>query len=143
MSKKTVILGMNNPHSEDPSQCLLPDVPGSSGYRLWQMSGMAREAYLTSFERRNVLNRLRWTMDEASATAETLRGELSGRTVVVLGTEVWNVVVRTQSLPCSFLLMPGTLTTYWFDPHPSGLNHWSNEKRNRRARGRLRRRLAA
>ena len=49
--RRPIILGVQNPY---PGEALYPSPVGCAGWRLWQMSGMAREHYLEVFDRRNL-----------------------------------------------------------------------------------------
>jgi hypothetical protein len=125
-----VLLGMNNPVSSDPAHALYPYPSTCTGARLLRFSGLEKKTYLTAFERRNVLDGQQWSARAARERAPSLREELRGRTVVLLGAPV-NSVMRggtEHELAGPFVWTPdghdGWLAKV---PHPSGLNHFFND----------------
>jgi hypothetical protein len=127
---RPVLLGMNNPVSSDPEHALYPHPSACTGARLLRFSGLDRHTYLTAFERRNVLDGQQWSARAARERAPSLREELRGRTVVLLGAPV-NSVMRggtEHELAGPFVWTPdghdGWLAKV---PHPSGLNHFFND----------------
>jgi hypothetical protein len=113
----TWIVGIDNPHSNDPDKALEPTAPGSSaGGRLFAMSDMSLEDYLEAFRRVNVIDR----------PFQFSRGDV----VVVLGLRPWTKL-RLPLVANWF----GELD--WFDikyvlvPHPSGRSLIYNDPENR------------
>lgn len=151
---KVLLLGMNNPLSNDPDFDLYPYPEGSTGYRLWKMlpEGTSRQDYLKVFDRRNLLRAREWDPTAAHKAAIDLWPELDGRVVVVLGTQVRNalglqaaepLLARRSSifLPAGLRDPSSELKAYnlrWVAfPHPSGRNRWFNDPANRYAACRL------
>jgi hypothetical protein len=66
--------------------------------------------------------------------------KLEGRTVVILGAEVWRVLGLKARPPGTCTIALGA--RYYFLPHPSGRNLFYNDEENRRMAGTLLRRLA-
>jgi len=131
---KPVIIGMNNPLSSDPKHVLYPYPPGCTGYRLWKMlearrPGVLRKQYLDTFDRRNLVSTIAWDKDVAEKSARTMRPELVGRVVLLLGQDVR----RAFGVP-PLLVHPQEIdgVTWRQLPHPSGRNLWYNEPKNRR-----------
>lgn len=126
---RPLLLGMNNPLSEDPEYDLYPYPEGSTGWRLWKMlpEGTPRAQYLEMFDRRNLLRTREWSASAARAAAVFLLPELAGRAVVVLGTQVRSALGFPQVKP----LVWHRCAAHQFDwvavPHPSGRNLWYNE----------------
>lgn len=94
---KPVLLGMCNPHSDDPAMALWPKPEGATGHRILQMmreaaSSVTVAEYLAGFDRRNLLPTKRWDKEAAHRTGPKVREQLEGRTVVVFGREVWNAL---------------------------------------------------
>lgn len=134
---KPLLLGMNNPLSDDPGFDLYPYPEGSTGWRLWQMlpEGTTRKHYLESFDRRNLLRARAWDSRAARAAAEVILPELSGRLVIVLGTQVRIALGLTASEPLAYHpIVRGAQEFAWVAlPHPSGRNFWYNDPVNRAA----------
>lgn len=134
---RPVILGMNNPRSDDPDHALWPHPNGCTGYRLWQMLNQAdpsvtKERYLLAFDRRNLLGTRKW--DAAKARMEAgrlLMGvDFMAREVLVLGDEVRRAFeLPKKPLGCVDMYN----ATWWQIPHPSGLNRFYNSESNRAA----------
>jgi hypothetical protein len=130
---RPVLLGMNNPLSSDPAHALYPHPPGCTGWRLWEMLNervpLSKTQYLRTFDRRNLVDKPKWSKQEARDRGRWLREfDLRGREVVVLGNE-----------PRDALLLPPKLIepqliegiTWRQIPHPSGRNLWYNDPHNR------------
>ena len=137
---KPLLLGMNNPLSDDPEFDLYPYPEGSAGYRLWKLlpEGTARAQYLAAFDRRNLLRARQWSAAEARVAAQALLPELAGRLVVVLGSDVRAALGLSKVAPLSLnesWLHPSpdfSMMLRWVAlPHPSGRNLWYNNKANR------------
>lgn len=125
---RVVLLGMNNPVSENPRHALFPHPTGCTGWRIWQMirearADTSRRDYLEGFERVNLLNSREWDSEEARAAAPAILRRLRGREVVVFGEQ-----------PRGFLGLPKVLIHPVFHegalwrqlPHPSGRCRWYN-----------------
>lgn len=142
---RPLLLGMNNPLSDDPEFDLYPYPEGSAGHRLWKLlgEGISRSRYLAAFDRRNILRAREWNAADARAAAATLLPDLVGRTVVVLGTQarsalglpkVAPLIEQSASVPGKSCM--GRMT--WVAlPHPSGRNLWYNSPENRARAGGL------
>ena len=141
---KPLLLGMNNPLSDDPEYDIYPYPEGSTGWRLWKMlpEGTTRAQYLDMFDRRNLLRAREWHSAEARRAAELLLPDLAGRAVVVLGTQVRAALDLPQTEP----LVWRRCLPYEFNwiavPHPSGRNCWYNEPGRRDQVGAMLRALA-
>jgi hypothetical protein len=115
---RPVILGMCNPNGGEPWE------DGVTTRRLVSMIG--RECF-ESFDLDNVLRQERWSKIEARRRKTSIREKLRGRTVVVLGNEVWQAL----SLPkASWFCMATTAdgTRWWRVPHPSGRSTTYNDR---------------
>lgn len=112
-----IIIGQTNPHPH--VSALSPDVPGTSGHRLWQLSGLTRDAYVV----------IRRTNADDWASCKEFRADLSPADVVLaLGDEVrrWLWLPRQLIIP---VVVEGV--TYRQIPHPSGRNLFYNDPLNR------------
>lgn len=133
---KPLLLGMNNPLSDEPQFDLFPYPEGSAGWRLWKMlpGDVRRAQYLRMFDRRNLLRAREWSPVEARAAAEELLPELKKRpVVVVLGSEVRAALGFRPAEPLSRHVERGVRWIAF--PHPSGRNRWFNDEANRRRAG--------
>lgn len=130
---RPVILGMNNPLSEDPRAALLPHPVNCAGWRLWRMvnevSGISRSEWCRRTERVNLLNSRDWDRRAARERGLELWSTMQGRSVVVLGLAAREV-----------LWLPSVVYGRWQErdgvrwanlPHPSGRNLWYNEEMHR------------
>ena len=126
---KPLLLGMNNPLSDDPEYDIYPYPEGSAGWRLWKMlpEGTTRAQYLDMFDRRNLLRAREWAVPAARTAAAFLLPELAGRTVVVLGAQVRAALGLPRTEPLVWR-RSGPFKFDWIAvPHPSGRNLWYNE----------------
>lgn len=131
---KPLLLGMNNPISDDPEFDLYPYPEGSAGWRLWKMlpGGVSRREYLAMFDRRNLLRARKWDQVKAREAACALRPELKGRLVVILGSQVRAALGLPLSEPLVFRRAVTPVQYDWVPvPHPSGRNLWYNAPGNR------------
>lgn len=143
MARIPVIVGMNNPLSDDPRYALYPYPDGSAGHRLYEMlsetTGALRVNYLRAFERVNLVESRTWSAAAARAAAGPLLEKFVGRTLVLLGQDVaqaLNIPAATPWLAprrVQVSLVPRVVTTLYKMPHPSGRNRWYNVEDNRRA----------
>lgn len=139
MRLKPILIGMNNPVSTRPGHELYPAPMGCTGHRLWEMlyarTGASMRDYLDVFERRNLVRGLEWDMLGARARAFEVATELmgSGRTVVLLGQEVYKAVAYSVALP-KILVHPQVSwgVTWRQIPHPSGRNTFYINPDNRK-----------
>lgn len=148
---RPLLLGMNNPLSDDPKYDLYPYPEGSAGYRLWKMipGDVWRRDYLGSFDRRNLLRAREWSQREAREASRALMPELHGRLVLVLGTQVRAALGLLPAEPLARMLAevdcgqarsvdaPRIKFEWIAIPHPSGRNLWYNDPANVRAVGEL------
>lgn len=128
---RPILIGMNNPHSEDPRHALAPYPSGVAGHRLWRMlsdrCGASRLSYMRAFERINLLNSRTWSPLRARAQNENLWSSLRGRRrVVVLGNAVKDVLWLSR---VPYLRWTVTDDVRWcLLPHPSGLCRLYNDE---------------
>lgn len=135
---KPLLLGMNNPLSDDPEYDLYPYPEGCTGWRLWKMlpDGTPRTQYLEAFDRRNVLHSRAWDRQAARQAGQKLLPELMGRVVVVLGSDVRAALGLPPAEPLlmsEYPIQAGGVEDdlRWVAfPHPSGRNRWFNDPGN-------------
>lgn len=128
-SSKPVLIGMNNPHHDDPRYDLFPFPLQSSGHRLWRMlneiSGLSKFMYAEHTDRINLCRSRVWDPTEAQEFGSKLWPTLTGRTAVVFGQSA------RQSLwlpPAGWLSWQETGGVRWcVAPHPSGLTREYND----------------
>lgn len=112
-----LLLGLDNPHSDNPRAALLPRPAGSAGHRLFLMSGLSWREYRRSFERANACD------------IKSLR-ILEDRYVVVLGRDAWRVIIAGAGVFFEERLFPELRSVIILVPHPSGRNRFYNEPAN-------------
>lgn len=111
---KPILVGESNPYGCDPNYALYPLPTGCSGNRLChRILGMGMDAYLDSFDRRNLCPG-HWSLAHAKQVAQSL-WESSGR-FILLGSKVCQAW-QTPFVP--FKIFDGG--TCLILPHPSGL----------------------
>lgn len=128
--KRIALVGMNNPQSHRPEHVLWPEPEGCTGNRLWQMTaartGATKQDYLKAFHRYNLVPGIRWDAEYAARTWELDYRALFNNfdRVVLLG----RAVLQVTGLRLPGLFVSEDIITI---PHPSSLNRWYNEERNR------------
>lgn len=138
---KPILLGMNNPHSADPAHALYPSPEGCSGHRLWKMiyeaSAMTRAEYVRLFDRRNLCQGS-WNARAAPALGDEFRKSLvPGTRVVVLGQKVWRALGLNMTTVRPRTRVRDSKFSFYYLPHPSGLNQYYNDAMNRWWAGRF------
>ena len=132
MSRRTLLVGMNNPLSREPEHALWPDPPGCTGWRIWKMTeartGCTQEQYAETFSRTNLVLGGEWDRKQAYYnwvhTLESWALEHHD-TIVLLGAAV-REATRLTHLPSPYISRSLIIL-----PHPSGLNRWYNSETNR------------
>lgn len=127
---RPVLIGMNNPISQLLEHALYPYPPGCTGWRLWDMlndgvsGGVTKRQYLATFDRRNLVVG-DWSLQQARAGARAMYASLQGREVLVLGNGPRDAFGLKP-----LLLHPQQVAgiTWRQLPHPSGRNHWYNDR---------------
>lgn len=120
---RPLLVGIDNPHSDDPAKALGLDPVGGSGYRLWLMVKEAAnkrgldfgsEEYLATFQRVNLFNGR-----DAFDRHEVL-SKFNNRRVVLLGTRIPRLLgIRYRGF--DLVTRAGSSFLYNIIPHPSGL----------------------
>lgn len=129
---RPVVLGMNNPHSDDPQHVLSPRFPGSAGCRLYQMvrdvdPTLSEADYLDCLDRRNLVTDGDWSRGRAAEAGAAMAESLHGLDVVMLGTLVPPALKLRHSGAWYEWTTTHTGMRYCVVPHPSGLNRIYND----------------
>lgn len=137
--RRPILLAMNNPYSDDPRHALYPHPVGSAGHRLWQMlrarvPTVTRHSYIRDFDRRNLVQARQWSALAARQAADSLVASVQGRVVLVLGSDVRNILGLEPQLVHP---IEDRGVTWRQLPHPSGRNLWYNSAENREVAGML------
>lgn len=146
-----LIVGLNNPISDSPSDALVPWPAGCTGDRLFSMMADVRPSfsvddYMRVFERRNL-----WpgralpagrgaTLQYRAEGRKLLRSIEQGpapRAIVLLGTLAWTHVLDKRMTPAWFSAARRGARTFWYMPHPSGRNPMLTDQRVRQRMGAL------
>jgi hypothetical protein len=128
--RNTLLVGMNNPYSDDPRRALFPSPVGCTGWRIWKMlnarTGARRGQYLQAFHRINLITSGNWHDGDAARNWRSIEEEVYARydTVVLFG----KAVQRAVGISCGDVMITRSLICV---PHPSGLNRWYNSDFNR------------
>jgi hypothetical protein len=139
---RPVVLGMNNPHSDDPQDVLSPRFPGSAGCRLYQMvrdvdPTVSEADYLAYLDRRNLVTDGDWSRCRAAKSGAFMVESLVGLNVVMLGTLVPPALKLRYSGAWYEWTTTHTGMRYCVVPHPSGLNRIYNDVAYRQRTGGL------
>lgn len=135
---KPILVGIDNPHSNDPRHALAPYPENSSGWRLWMMlhdwCGMSRGEYMKAFDRRN-LNPQKFQKLASTtvlnfactyAMARILGSLGSGSRVVLIGDEVRRSIPYLKKQIVHPQVVEDMRSTrgiiFYQIPHPSGRN---------------------
>lgn len=130
---KPIIVGQAPSRNSDPSEPL----SGRSGKRLAMLCGCTVDEFMQTFDRRNMIDY--WPGSNAAKgdgfilhsrariIAESLKADLRGRRVILLGRNVSNSFRVPFPL---FEVAPLDGMAVSSSPHPSGVNLWFNEKDN-------------
>jgi hypothetical protein len=135
--RRIVILGMNNPLSNDPKFALYPAPEGCAGHRLWRMAnartGISRQSWVERTDRRNLCTG-EWDKTGATIVARQLREELwdTEHAVLCMGSQVAHLMHVVEE-PLMWA-RSATRNVPHVDarrhfvkiPHPSGRNLWYN-----------------
>lgn len=139
---RPVVLGMNNPHSDDPQDVLSPRFPGSAGCRLYQMvrdvdPTLSEADYLTYLDRQNLVTDGDWSRGRALESGAFMVESLVGLDVVMLGTLVPPALKLRYHGAWYEWTTTHTGMRYCVVPHPSGLNRVYNDASYRYKTGKL------
>jgi uracil-DNA glycosylase len=133
---RVVLLGQAPSRDGDP---LRPLIGGGSGRILQLLTGTMVSQYRELYERRNLLKSWPGAADgkgdhfptaEAHAAAVALLPRLAGRRVVLLGSGVARAF-GFDTLTPRFCWIERDGVRFALSPHPSPVNRWWNEYRNR------------
>lgn len=122
---KTLIIGLQNPYSDFPA--LYPVHSNCSGWKLWQISGLSLEQYLSYFTFANLFTPdAPISSSPAAPLVRAYRASLQTNAPVVL---LGNVVRKMLGVPKPLhgygpIFFNGVV--YYIIPHPSGRNHKYN-----------------
>lgn len=142
---KPIIVGINNPHSDDPEKALGVEPVGSAGNRLWLMVKDAanrqgkdfREIdYLDGFDRVNLMEKPDYTPEQMRLRQYSLMASFTGRRVVMCGTKV-PMTMGLRHSGFHLGVQQGPNFVYYVIPHPSGLCREYNDQSMRHRVGDL------
>lgn len=120
------LIGENNPYGSAPEFVLYPAPRGCTGERLCRALELDPDEYLETFERRNLLAVLKWSVHVAREAAARILSEAgAGDALVLLGGKV----TAAFGLKFEPLTTQTTATghTALISPHPSGLSRVWNQ----------------
>jgi len=129
---RVIIVGEDDPYGKTPLQ---PDIIGSSGQRLWKMSGLSMTQYVTHFERRNLFKTgesksINLGRNRARVILGTTRNSDIVTYVICLGRVVAGCFdLSYDDNPLFFVKIKKNVVAAYL-PHTSGLNRWYNSTDN-------------
>ncbi len=119
-----MLVGEDNPYSNNPHHALYPYPPGCAGHRLChKVLGLETDAYLRGFDRVNLCTG-KWTAAEARERAAYLTDVHGPGGLVLLGAKVTRAF-GLEFRPFSLATLPTGVAA--IIPHPSGLSRAWNE----------------
>ncbi len=142
---KSLVVGISNPHSDDPKDALSPIYPGSAGSRLFQMarevspesSRLTEIEYLEGVDRVNLSDdHNNWSREVADKTALNIKENNTERKIVLLGGMVYLAFFRGPIRPYHEWFYSGE-NYFCVVPHPSGMNRLYNDAQMRYKTGRV------
>lgn len=151
---RTLLVGLDNPHSKDPSMALYPLPREATGWRIVQLikqhdDDYSKGKYLLDFARCN-LHPVGRAPSGAGARAKDrdaamfvmyMAAQLNVDEVVAFGRRVTGAFSEFCTPPEFLQSKPiergHRIVRLWSLPHPSGRNYWYNDIDNARAAGRL------
>lgn len=155
MTRKPLLIGLDNPHSHDPRHALYPYPEHMSGGRIVKLiddvtvDPYTMRMYLRDFRRTNIYptrraaegrGRTKHDLD-AFAQIIILADIIDATDVVMFGQRVvdaFNSMYEEELTWLNSLIVAGSPhRRFWALPHPSGRNYWYNDADNRRAAGEL------
>lgn len=143
---KPLLIGLNNPLSPRPRDALVPWPRGCAGARLVEYVQLVApdftaDEYLDVFERRNLWQGRELPSGRGATNLLLREGRqlfaecvAQPRTVVLFGAKVWYCVLN-RTPPSRFECQAVRDSTFWYVPHPSGLNRAYNDHNNRSRAG--------
>lgn len=138
-----ILIGVDDPYQKTPLQ---PDIIGSSGNKLWAMTGMTMPHYVNRFERINlweVGEQRDWRIGRARARG-ILEGanKIAGTFIICLGRDVAEAFGIHNRRKMKFIELKQNVWVAHL-PHTSGLNRWYNSAENKEAATEFMRQVAA
>ena len=130
---KYLLVGVDNPYSDRRSDALHPKFPGSTGERLWRMTGLTEAQYVRVFVRDNLFmsHEKSRSVERRRQAARAVIHRLNGRYAIP---DIW-VVALGKTVAAAFGMSDTQAPLVWAGrtvlvPHPSGLNRWYNDPSN-------------
>ena len=136
---RPLLVGEDNPHSDNPRAALFPRPRGAAGHRLAEILGMSGAEYLRAFARTNLCDGP-WVRAAADLRAEQIQFVWPGP-IVLLGAKVARAF-GVPYAPFSTRRSADGSTRVLVLPHPSGrCRVWNDPAARTRARRAVRRLL--
>ena len=139
---KTLLIGLDNPHSRNPAHALLPMPDGATGHKIVQIIGTVVEGYsasryLRDFGRLNLYVGERARSGRGSAATDRLLASMAMQ-VLSEGGYLHAVLFgkRVQDAFADFMYAERADLLLCL-PHPSGRNRWYNNFENKLYAARL------
>ena len=138
---KTLLIGLDNPHSRNPKHALLPMPDGATGHKIVllireQVPGYSAGRYLRDFARLNLYVGEHARSGRGSAATDRLLASMALH-VLSAGGYLHAVLLgkRVQAAFSDFAEVAAV--QFHCLPHPSARNRWYNDEKNRSYAARL------
>ena len=142
---RTLLVGLDNPHSGDPKRALAPLPSDATGGRIvdliqTSLTDYTMKDYLRDFDRVNLYPIKMAASGKGATKTDRLMAQWCLMYAMRGGYE--NVVLFGNRVKAAFAdITPewpnesdycrvGDTISFWYMPHPSGRNRWYNDKRN-------------
>jgi uracil-DNA glycosylase len=118
---------------------------GKIGKRIAKLAGISFDDYIERTQRMNVFDEWpgkkgkgdAWDAKQAKERVEEMWNEIAGGRVIFLGKNVANAFGHGEVEWCEWKIDIDTGMQIAVLPHPSGVNHWWNERANRKRAGKF------
>lgn len=122
-----LLVGEDNPRSQDPRLALYPYPTGGAGGRLAKILGLTPTKYMQTFDAVNLCNGS-WELDDACFMADMLEEEHGNDVLVLLGSKVCRAF-HVEFKP--FTVVKSEYKKLVILPHPSGRCRIWNDRKSR------------
>ncbi len=138
---KTLLIGLDNPHSRNPAHALLPMPDGATGHKIVllirsQVEGYRAGHYLRDFGRLNLYVGEHARSGRGAAATDRLLASMALQ--VLSAGRYLHAVLLGKRVQAAFSDFEEAINVQFHHlPHPSGRNRWYHDEKNRSYAARL------